>query len=229
MEEVRYFNFPIQLLDSFLDDHMKVLHNIWDYALYAQTLNYEFGDEEEMIRSAMKFFSVSGGKAKTEIYRSGKVLYDKYAYNSPKASITKDQYFDYYKNDKTLYQKACLLGFIAIKSILGKKSYCKIDNKYWLSRMDGKVRSVANYSELSEPIRKYANEYWCKKIKHELRDNWYLITYAHYTRGFYISFDMSLEDLIYQAEKRRKSNKQKIAKQKEKEALEKALKRLYDE
>ena len=65
-----------------------------------------------------------------------------------------------------------------------------------------------------------------KKIKTELRDNWNLITYSRYTRGFYVSFKLDLEQLVYEAEKRRKSTKEKQAQLAEKLALEKALSRL---
>lgn len=225
MSDKRYFNSPIQLLDGFMIDTPAVLQNILDYSLYALTLNYQHGDELEKMKSAKNFLGINGGND-SQSYDNGEILYDSIPENSPKVGLNIDIYFDYRKNDKTEYEKICLLGFLAIKSILQSKPYCKITNKYWLSRMDGNPKSC-EIEELSESIKKYANEYQTKKIKHELRDNWNLITYSRYTRGFYVSFKLPLDKLILEAEKRRKSVRQKQYRNEEKEALEKAFREIY--
>ena len=93
--------------------------------------------------------------------------------------------------------------------------------------MDGKSKSC-EFDNLTKEIRKYANEYQTKKIKYELRDGWKLIHYSRYTRGFYVSFKLTLQELVYEAEKRRKSFRQKKQKEVEKEALKRALKRLEE-
>ena len=92
--------------------------------------------------------------------------------------------------------------------------------------MDGHSSSVTEGQQLSDKIKVFNNEYQIKKIKAELSDNWGLVHYGRYTRGFYVSFTMELEDLIYQVEKKRKSRKLKQQKNERKNALENALKRL---
>lgn len=227
MSDERYFNFPIQLLHQYFDNPKRVLNNMLDYALYVQTLEYEYDNGiESLMSSAIKYFGVIV-PGKIGAYENGEELYNSIPERCPKVGISKSIFFDYYKNDKSDFQHACLLGFLAVKSILQNKAYCKMDNKFWLSRMDGMAHSVGNISELSPAIKKFANEYQTRKIKTELRDNWNLVTYSRYTRGFYVSFKMTLEELIYEAEKKRKSTLEKQAKFEEKIALERVLKRLY--
>lgn len=225
--EHKYFNFPIVLLEGFIRND-EVLDNIFDYAIYAHTLKYEYGDYVEMIKSASKYFGVKTGDA-LKTYRNGEMLYNSIPRKTPKVGLSLDIFWDYYKNDKDEFQKVCLLGFLAIKSILQNKAYCKMTNKFWLSRMDGKTKSVNTYDDLSPEILKYANEYQTKKIKTELIHNWSLEHYSRYTRGFYVSFKLSQEELIYEAEKKRKSTKEKQRKFSEQIALERVLSRLNNQ
>lgn len=222
----RYFNFPIQLLKGFMIDDTGVLNNICDYAIYENSLKLVLGESElENMKDSAKFFNLTLGCEKKSL-KNGKSLYNNVPQISPKVGLNLSIFWDFAKNDKSEFDRICLLGFLAIKSILQKNTYCKIDNKFWLSRMDGKPKSVNDYSELSNEIREYANEYQTKKIKTALRDNWGLVTYSRYTRGFYISYSLTLEQLIYEAEKRRKTTKENQYKQQEKEALKKVLERL---
>lgn len=222
----RYFNFPIQLLKGFMIDDTGVLNNICDYAIYENSLKLVLGESElENMKDSAKFFNLTLGSEKKSL-ENGKSLYNNVPQISPKVGLNLSIFWDFAKNDKSEFDRICLLGFLAIKSILQKNTYCKIDNKFWLSRMDGKPKSVNDYSELSNEIREYANEYQTKKIKTALRDNWGLVTYSRYTRGFYISYSLTLEQLIYEAEKRRKATKENQYKQQEKEALKKVLERL---
>lgn len=217
----KYFNFPIVLLEGFLIDDKKCLNNIFDYALYAYCDKNAIDD----IKRACRFFRVSiGNEYKT--FQNGSELFDSLPEGLPKVGISIDIFFDYYKNEKTEFQKVTLLAFLAIKSVLQNKSYCKMDNNYLFARMDGKSHSIKSDSELSKVLLKFKNEYQSVKIKNELKLNWGLIHYSYYTRGFYVSFKMSLADLIFQVEKKKKSNKLKEQKENEKAARVTALERL---
>ena len=132
----------------------------------------------------------------------------------------------YYKDEKTEFEDISFLAFLALKSILGRKTHCKVNNKYWLARMDGKPCSIENYNELSPEIYKYSTEYQTVKIKKALEDSWGLTTYSFHTRGFYVSFELTLEELVYQAEKLKQSNKDREYQAHKKEAREKAYDRL---
>lgn len=230
MRNDRYFNFPIQFLQGFLADpenvySKNVLDDIIDYAVYSRFLE-ESGTKAKRLDACETFYGIHLGN-KNNTYKNGKELYESIDDKAVMVGINKNMFFDYYKNEKSEFEKVCLLGFLAIKSILQKKTYCKIDNKFWLSRMDGKPRSC-ELSDLSEPIQKYSNHYQTRKIKEALEDGWNLKTYSHYTRGFYVSFNLSKEDLVYEAEKRRKSVKDKQRKDIERKARQQALDRLYN-
>ena len=220
-----YFNFPIVLLKEFLIDDRECLNNIFDFAIYSY-LNKEYESDFSQIKEAESFFGVNIGN-KRRSFDNGKTLFESIPENLPFIGIRKSIWFDYYTNQKTEYQKVVLLAFIAIKSIVGKKTHCKTNNLLWYSRMEGNSHTVKNVNELSPELSEYFNEYQSKKIKNELILNWNLKHYAYYTRGFYVSFKMTLEDLIFMAEKNRKSRLLKKVKENEKAAIKRAIDRLY--
>ena len=225
MSKEKYLNFPIQLLAGFVVEPKKVLNEIVDYAIYQNSLKLEFGNELQKIKESAIFYNMTLASAKRTL-DNGKILYNSIPDNSPKVGLSVSIFWDFYKNDKSEFDKVCLLGFLAIKSILGVKSYCKVTNSYLWARMDGKANTIVEVNELSNEVRKYANRYQTENIKNELILNWHLVYYSRYTRGFYVSLKMSLEDLIFEAEKKRKSLKENQQKALQKEALNKALERL---
>lgn len=218
-----YFNFPIKLLDGFMSGSTTVLNNILDYAVYDHFLKLEYDNKKERLIDCEQYFGIELGD-RNKSYMIGKELHE----NNEclvKVGINLTMFWDFYKNDKTSFEKICLLGFLAIKSILQQKPYCKVTMKYWLARMDGKSKSC-EFSEISEQIKEYTIPYRARKIKAELENSWGLITYSRYTRGFYVSYKLKLEELVFQAEKRRKSTLSKQKKIREKEAIRTALWRL---
>jgi hypothetical protein len=224
----RYFNFPVSLLQGFQKAPEKSLTNIRDYAIYAHMQLLELGTDLEKHIEASYFYRIRLDDNRNSL-KNGQLLYDSIPYDYPKVGINVSVWFDYRFNLKEEFEKACLLAYLAIKSIVQNKTYCKIDNRFLLARMDGKSHSISHFNELSPEVKQYANEYQTKKLKTALRINWGLITYSRYTRGFYVSFSITLEELVFQAEKRRKSTKEKQLKEQEREALKTALLRLNNE
>lgn len=225
MSKEKYLNFPIQLLAGFMIDTIKVLNDITDYAVYENSLKLDLGTDLDKIKECAKFYTIIVADNK-KTFNNGKMLYNSIPKNSPKVGLSISIFWDFYKNDKSEFDKICLLAFLGVKSILGIKSYCKVTNLYLWARMDGKTNTIVEVSELSNEVRKFANRYQTENIKNELILNWHLIYYSRYTRGFYVSLKMSLENLIYEAEKKRKSIKENQQKQQQNEALKKALERL---
>ncbi|WP_312557470.1 hypothetical protein [Empedobacter brevis] len=224
-----YYNFPIQLVNGFLDDSKKVLIDISHYCIYRVfSDNFEkYSGSFAGYQKACDDFGVEFKNVATA-YQNGKMLYDATIDKSPMVGMSSELYWDYMNNEKTDFEKVCLLGDLAFKSILGAKSYIKLDNKYWFSRMDGSVKSISK-EELSPKLQRYLNEYQTKKIKNQLIANWGLASYSRYNRGFYVSYRMSLDDLAYHAEKIRKSTQDKKIKNDVKSAHEKAMERLEKE
>ncbi|MDR3226153.1 MAG: hypothetical protein LBT56_00580 [Prevotellaceae bacterium] len=229
-ENAKYFNFPISLLNGFMDNPKKVLDDISDYCLYAHTLKLGDAqifekfetDEQGKMKAACNYFNM---KVHTSmVFNNGKILYNNIPANNPKVGLSLQIFWDYYNNsdNKTDFEKACFLAFLAIKSILLNKSYCRITNLYLWSRMSGMAKSVKDIVSLNPQIIPFAKEYQTAKIKKALRDTWGLVYYSRYTRGFYVSFTLNLEQLVLEAESRRKSTKDKQYRERERQAIEKA-------
>jgi hypothetical protein len=222
------------LLEGFLCDSKKCLNNISDYAFYTHSLQLEFGNEIDKMKSCYLFYGFrindSGDNIKKSI-NNGKTLFNSFSHNTVKTGISLKIWWDYYQNEKKEFEKVCLLGFLSFKSMMLKSKYRHTTNIQWLSRMDGKPKTC-NPFELSEEIKKYHNEYQTKKIKLALsyidKDSrgWGLKTYSINMRGFAISFSLSIEKLAELAESRKLCNKKIRLKNNTKEAQLKARSKL---
>lgn len=220
MANEKYFNVPVQLLSGFMQDSTKTLNNIFDFAVCLKAESLE-GTEAKRLRDAASYFSATIGNERKTV-ENGKRLINSIPANSPMTGISLPIFWDYYKNYKSDFEKVCLLAFLALKSIIGKKAYSIITNNFWLARMDGMVKAVKDISELSIEIRKYSNEYQLRKLKYELFDSWSLKFYSYHLRGCYYSFSLTLQSLVNEAERNRKSNRVQAANKAIKEARQKA-------
>jgi len=225
MSDVRYFNFPVALLQDFMTDSQSVLKNILYYSVYAHSAKLTYGDEVYRIRQTLVHYGLRANLLQ-DVATTGRQLFADIPKASPMAGINMKLYLEFRYNEKKEFDKICLLGFLALKSIIGKKPYCKVDNKFWLSRMDGSAKSKDTAS-LSAPISSYSSEYMTKKIKNELKQYWGLKSYSRYTRGFYVSFDMKFEALVTEVEMKRKGTKAKQQRDAEKEIVSKVLEKLH--
>ena len=224
--EDKFLNFPVQLLQDAFKDIRQTMVNVLDYAGYAHTLKLHGSDSKKM-EDAGHYFGITWGNT-LKSYRDGKTLYESIPQNSPMAGINKDVLFDFYKNTKTLDEIAVLLAFLAIKSIVGIKPYCKVTNAYLIARMAGYAKIEDIPHPLPQPLAQYNTRRKLDKIKKELQLNWNVNIYSRYTRGFYVSIDnkFELNKLVFEAEKRRKSTKEKQLKQRNDEARRLAKKKL---
>lgn len=219
-EEEKYFNFPIQLLEGFMIDHQSVLRNILHYAIYAGALKLEFGNEIEKFKSSADFLNVSLANMEVAL-SNGKMLFESLPSNSPKVGLSTSIFWTYYTEDKSEFEKACFLAFLAIKSIVGRKEYCKTTNNLILARMEGKVKSITDNSELSNEVSFFSNRYQLTKIINELKSNWGLVYYSRNIRGSYVSFKIDFESLVRIAENAKKTNKLKREKAIENDIIKK--------
>jgi hypothetical protein len=233
-DKPKYFNFPITLLNGIFEDKVRVLDDIIYFALYAHSLKMDADElynntELSKFKSASEYYGVTLGGNEQSIkskLKQGKQLSDSIPKKSPRVGVNIQIWWDFYKNDKSEFDIASLCAFLALKSILGEKPYCKTNNLYLWSRMTGNGKSIKDISELPEVVQKYANEYQTVKLKTALRNGWGLITYSRYTRGFYVSFKLNLPALVMEAEKRRKSTKEKQYRQREKDVVRLVLQTL---
>ncbi len=222
--DARYFNFPIQLLKGFMIHPVICLDNISDYSLVRYARDTSGETTVQAISDVCGEFDINPQVA-AKVRQNGLKLLRGIPERSPMVGLSLKLYWEYYENEKNDFEKVTLLAYLAIKSIVQSKAYYKLENKFLYSRMDGNVTSCEP-DQLSDPLRIYLTEHYSKRLRRELVDNWGLTTYSRYTRGFYVSFQLPLEGLIFEAEKRRKAMQEKQNKAEINQAYEKAIKRL---
>lgn len=217
-KEPRYFNFPVVLLEDFISNPKDVLHNILAYCIYQHTLKYEEFEQEidQKILAAGRYYRVNIGNP-ISLYRCGLEISNSIPAGLPFCGLNTVIYWDFRDNYKTSFDRACLLAFLAVKSILGKKPFCKITNSFLISRMDGNIET-GDESTTSEEIKELTTVYKLRKIKKVLQLKWHLKIYGKGQRGFWVSFDLSQEDLTFEALKRSQKNQSAKLKKEAKEA-----------
>lgn len=235
--DIVYFNFPIQMVKGLMKDPFEVLSNIAKYGMYSHTLKLKHGNPVDRWFTTLAYYNLTY-EDKHKAFEEAKNVYhdfhDEHRFKNPMVGINKDILMDYLNKQSNEFEMVCLLGFLALKSIIGNKPFCKITNNFWVSRMDGRTSSINtqgkwNFSGISYELQKFCNEYQLRKIKNELQDNWGLVAYSRFTRGFYVTFKIDKESLMLEAEKRRKSTKEKQRKLEEKIILQRVLNKLNNE
>ncbi len=219
----KFFNFPILLMQS--APNMKVFcNNVIDYCIYKHSLSLE-GTADTRMKAASHYFGVALGNVSRSL-RDGRELYDSMPTRPAMTGINKDLLFEFYKEDKTDFEIASLIAFLAIKSILGKKSYSRITNEYLLCRMAG-YNSKQDLRELPEYLTPYRKRRGLNRIKMELQRSYGLKIYARYTRGFFVSFSLTLEELIKEVEMKRKKYYETYMRDQQSAAVVKVLSQIY--
>lgn len=193
LPSIMYMNFPVQLLKGFLLDSTKVLKNIRDYAFYVYSMDMEFESKTEAMEFSRKYFNIDIDDPK-ESWDNGRHLHE-INKESPVTGLNTTLYLLYLNNEKSNFEKVCLLAHLALKSIIQNKTYVKLDNLYLFSRMDGNSKSIDDENSLSNELRPYFKRYQRDKIIKELRDSWGLSYYSKRNRGFYISFKLGEKKL----------------------------------
>jgi hypothetical protein len=138
-------------------------------------------------------------------YLEGKRLFDQLE-GAPKTSVRRQMLWDFNNNEKTEDEINSFFAFMAIRSIIQRDPCKKITNNYLLSRMAGHAKKGG---QLPDRLKKYNQRYWIDKLKSDLRLTWHVKMYGRHTRGTYMSFTMTKEDLMRFVEKRRKKNRLK--------------------
>lgn len=211
MDKAIFYNAPCELYRNFLSsdkDFSNVLVDITDFTLYdlKKDLKDYAIDEDQLKKIASDKLGITyGNPAKS--WRSGKRLYKKYIEenkNSPAFfSISKGTYWYLKDEDTTEWDRAVILAYLAVKSMVGKRDMIKTNMTLICSRMDGKTKSVSS-EMISKPVAKYLNRYWSKKILIALYKRYGVVSYggnqSHKVRGFYISTKLTIEQLITKAE-----------------------------
>jgi hypothetical protein len=125
-------------------------------------------------------------------------------------------------------QFAC---YIALKSILGKKTYVKTNKQLIIARMAGYINheQIKPKPAVKELLNRYSERYQFEKLMINMQLKWNMSIYSYRTRGLFISNSkvMDSDKLIKEVEtKRREKNQRDLLKQRKREAREKAYREL---
>lgn len=177
--------------------------NLMKILFYCFTSRLKRGENVEVVKSELGIV----GEIAEEYIKIGKQLYDKIPQDSPFTGMKKETFWDFNKNPKTDFENACLLAYLAMKSIIGKNVYKKTTNIFIWSRMAGNVRAVENVGDLPVELQPFFKRYQFEKIKLNLEADWHLVFYSNHTRGLYLSFRLSKKELVKYAEDRKRTMK----------------------
>lgn len=214
------YNFPISMLHGFMLYTDRVLDDILDFCIWQ---NYEIYQDKKEVENrlciTMGSNSLKKGKELSQNYRN-----DGY----PWTGINHDLFWSYFRKSRSDFDKATLLAFLAIKSLIGQKPFYKVTNQSVI------FKRMAGYKEsdkwnIPKEIKKFTTRSRFDRIKLELKENWNVVIYATHVRGMYISTTLSLEELAMQAEKNKLRTRQRAQSHAAEEARRKAVKTLAAE
>ncbi len=154
----------------------------------------------------------------------GKEIQRRIPEKEPMPMLSTKLVFDYRDNDKSEFEIAQLLAYMAIKSILGERPYFKTNKKLILSRMFGFANHSKTVGYETELFKKYATRYHIDRVLRELELSWHVKTYSDHMRGFFVSVGekVCLNTLASVAEDSKRKNRIADLKKKKAEAKKRA-------
>lgn len=194
-----YMNFPVILLQDYMRNPIEKLKYILFYCMGSLL------DRNGDIEVVKKEFGI--GDMRQKDIELCKHLYYAKPPNAPFTGMKQKMFWDYWKNTKTDFEHACLLAYLAMKSIIGKSGCKKTTNIFIWSRMAGNVQAVKDVGDLPVELQRFFTRYQFDKIKLNLEKDWNLSYYSNHTRGLYISFRLSKKELVKYAEDRKPTMK----------------------
>jgi hypothetical protein len=178
--------------------------------------------EHHCVRQSLKTLSITGnigyilerGKAVEKLIQPGEVM----------PMIGKHTLFNFRDEDKSVFEIAQLLAYIAIRSIIGERKYTKTNKQHITARMFG-YKSINEVKKISELHKKYSNRYHIDKTLKALELDWKVCIYDNRTRGLYISISnkLPLQKLVEIAEQKKLSKREKDFNEKKRSIISTAL------
>jgi len=212
-----YFTFPVTILKEAMNDIRKTCDDIMNYCGYVASKKYSGTIKEKMEKAGNDLGIIYNGWENS--YNKGQEIANNTPKRTPMTSINHDIVFDFYDNHKSEFEIVTFLAFAGIRSILQMKPYTRITNDYLFARMAGypsttEIVTLPGYEPKELPvvlpalIDKYNTRFKLDKIKKELQNNWHMKLYGIHTHGFYVSFKLSLNQLVKVVEAKRKRNQE---------------------
>jgi hypothetical protein len=207
MSKPRYATIPITLLKNIHKDQGGTIRQMFDYAVYDRMVK-EFPDMDEddfdieLVGISMDYFRLNHNRLESRL-KDGKEIYHNHK-TDPNASISIELLLKF-QEKKTEFELLVFSFYCAIRSMIGTKPHLKTTDDYWLSRAFGYATiedyQNSNPTQVEKDMRvKYSKRYWLDKIKLTLQDEWHLVYVSSNKyikiRGFYVSTQMTYEQLI---------------------------------
>ena len=177
------------------------------------------------VEDTLKLLKLNKSKASVVI-ENGKELIKNDESNGCYSMVSIELLKKFRKLDKNEYDIDQFVAFLAIKSIIGTKEYCKTNKELILARMLGfnSSKDIMNTTKSNTNskriLEKYSKRYHFDKLVETLQLNWNLKHYSYHTRGIYFGM-IKLEKLIFSVETEK--HKGQILKNEQKALREKAL------
>lgn len=213
----KYLMFPLSMMRNFFIEPQKTMNDVISFgvAKYAESVDTDILEGLNIIVNSLD--------ADLKIYNR---IMKSRPERDPWVMINKGLCFDYRDNVKTEFELAQMAAFVAIRSILGRKSYCKTNKDHIAARMFG-YSSHAKVPDLTANLQtiymRYTDRYKMDQLLSMLEMNWNVKLYSRKgRRGIYIttSNSISMKELVEKAEKtlrqriiEHKKNKDEIIKQ----------------
>lgn len=217
--------------------------NIFGYEVMTDEINVNKSDTDFMekaiefyqIRQAYSFLGINGDF--DYCLKRGKEIERTIPAKEPYPSINKKLLFEFRDHEKTEFDLMQFACYIAIRSILGKKPYCRTNKEMILCRAFGyasiKHLPATMHPDIKELFKKYKTRYHADRVLEAMQlNNWGIHVYSHNKmRGLYIGLSkkITLENLIMLAETKKRKYQIEQLKQKKAEARQRALQQLNKE
>jgi len=190
-----YANFPICLLAE--SDIKRVVKNALDYACYWHSKSLNIGTDK--YSDSMKYFMFSkiNPEMVLESKTNGQRMYELYNHSNH-AGVKVSTLWNYFFEEKSSDDIINLRAYCATKSIIGNEKFKKTNKEQIVSKMFGveKTSQIVDGANL-----KYLKRYQYVKLISELEKHWYLKYVSNHSRGCFISYKLSLVDLMFEEER----------------------------
>jgi 6-pyruvoyl-tetrahydropterin synthase len=130
--------------------------------------------------------------------------------NSPTVGIPQKKLKEFYSQEKTELEIMTFAAYLAIRSILGTKKYCRTTKEMILARTFG-FRNMAELNQNPPTLyAKYSKRYWIDKLLAEVREwNIHIYSTNEGLRGMYVGHGISADEFENYVAERMKAKDQK--------------------
>lgn len=120
--------------------------------------------------------------------------------DSPMVMVRKEMMFDYYKNQKSEFEKVLFATYAGIRSIIGKKEFCQTTQAMIFMRMVGAKNEdalvkILNDKKVKSIYSKYNVRYQREKILNELVARNFLFSKIGLRKRTYLSCTLNYDEL----------------------------------